>query len=113
MSREVSRKPLSLINIGLGASIQVFEVSTLGQPFEVLKTHLAANRNDTLREAITKTWRRGGVLGFYQGLIPWAWIEASTKVGVLLFCSSEIEHRLKNAGVPRELRAMTEDEFNL
>lgn len=28
----------------------------------------------------------------YQGLIPWAWIEASTKGGVLLFASGEIEH---------------------
>ena len=27
----------------------------------------------------------------YQGLIPWAWIEASTKGGVLLFASGEIE----------------------
>jgi hypothetical protein len=35
------KKPLSLVNVGLGAAIQVFEVSTLGQPFEVLKTHLA------------------------------------------------------------------------
>lgn len=28
-------------NIGIGAAIQVFEVSTLGQPFEVIKTHMA------------------------------------------------------------------------
>lgn len=39
--------------------------------FEVLKTHAAANRNDNLRDAIRKTWARGGVAGFYQGLIPW------------------------------------------
>lgn len=40
--------------------------------------------------------QRGGVAGFYQGLIPWAWIEASTKGGVLLFASSEIDHYLRS-----------------
>jgi hypothetical protein len=58
----------------------MFEVSTLGQPFEVIKTHLAANRNDNIITAVKKTYGRGGPLGFFQGLIPWAWIEASTKV---------------------------------
>lgn len=42
-----------------------------------------------------KSWQRGGLAGFYQGLIPWAWIEASTKGGVLLFASSEIDYYLK------------------
>lgn len=45
--------------------------TTLGQPFEVLKTHMAANRQDSLRTAISKTIGRGGFKGFYQGLIPW------------------------------------------
>lgn len=79
----------------IGAFIQTFEVSTLGQPFEVLKTHMAANRNDNLRTAIKKTYQRGGVKGFYQGLIPWAWIEASTKGGVLLFTLSKVEKLLE------------------
>lgn len=56
---------------------------------EVLKTHvcsrpctvcyrtdlvvikLAANRADKLRNAISKTWARGGISAYYQGLIPW------------------------------------------
>lgn len=42
------------------------------------------------------TYKRGGLGGFYQGLIPWGWIEASTKGGVLLFASSEIDHVLKS-----------------
>ena len=45
--------------------------------------------------AIRKTAQRGGIAGFYQGLIPWAWIEASTKGGVLLFASSELDYYLK------------------
>lgn len=35
------KKPVSWQNLAIGATIQVFEVSTLGQPFEVLKTHMA------------------------------------------------------------------------
>ena len=34
----------------------------------------------------------------YQGLIPWAWIEASTKGAVLLFVASEAEYRVKALG---------------
>lgn len=47
-------------------------------------------------QAIKSTYGRGGIGGFYQGLIPWAWIEASTKGGILLFASSEIDQFLKN-----------------
>ena len=91
------KKPVSWKNLAIGATIQVFEVSTLGQPFEVLKTHMAAHRADNLRTAFKKTMQRGGFAGFYQGLIPWAWIEASTKGGVLLFASSEMDYYLKDA----------------
>lgn len=34
----------------------------------------------------------------YQGLIPWAWIEASTKGAVLLFVASEAEYYARLAG---------------
>jgi hypothetical protein len=34
----------------------------------------------------------------YQGLIPWAWIEASTKGAVLLFVASETEYYAKSFG---------------
>ena len=40
---EVKKKTFSWNNIGIGAAIQIFEVSTLGQPFEVIKTHMAGN----------------------------------------------------------------------
>lgn len=39
----VGKKKFSWNNIGIGAAIQIFEVSTLGQPFEVIKTHMAGN----------------------------------------------------------------------
>ena len=57
------KKTVSWQNLGIGAAIQVFEVSTLGQPFEVLKTHMAAHRKDSLLTAFNKTYARGGILG--------------------------------------------------
>jgi hypothetical protein len=71
-----SPKPVPLTkvswsNIAVGAAVSLFEVTTLGQPLEVMKTHMAANRSDGLVTSLRKTWARGGVLGFYQGLIPW------------------------------------------
>lgn len=51
--------------------MNMFEVTTLGQPLEVLKTQMAANRSQTMGQAFRNVWSRGGVSGFYQGLIPW------------------------------------------
>ncbi|KAK4689488.1 hypothetical protein P7C73_g629, partial [Tremellales sp. Uapishka_1] len=86
-----AEKGFSWSNIAVGATMNMFEVTTLGQPLEVLKTQMAANRSQTMGQAFRTVWSRGGVAGFYQGLIPWAWIEASTKGAVLIFTSSEIE----------------------
>lgn len=51
--------------------MNMFEVTTLGQPLEVLKTQMAANRKQSMAQAFRTVWSRGGVFGFYQGLIPW------------------------------------------
>jgi hypothetical protein len=51
--------------------MNMFEVTTLGQPLEVLKTQMAANRSQSMATAFKSVWARGGVKGFYQGLIPW------------------------------------------
>ncbi|OJD20299.1 mitochondrial DNA replication protein YHM2 [Blastomyces percursus] len=59
---------------------------------------MAANRSDSFAGAMRRIWGRGGVLGYYQGLIPWAWIEASTKGAVLLFVASEAEFYAKSFG---------------
>ena len=68
-------------------------------------------------QATNAVWARGGVAGFFQGLIPWvckrlfsslpfltsiilqAWIEASTKGAVLLFTASEIESSVVGMGI--------------
>jgi len=91
VQREPGQKGVSWSNIAVGGIMNMFEVTTLGQPLEVLKTQMAANRSQTMFQAVQAVWARGGVAGFYQGLIPWAWIEASTKGAVLLFTASEIE----------------------
>ncbi|MCJ1447879.1 MAG: Mitochondrial DNA replication protein yhm2 [Stictis urceolatum] len=96
--KKLEKKPIKFSNLLLGAGLNMFEVTSLGQPLEVTKTTMAANRGDSFASALTRIWGRGGVLGFYQGLIPWAWIEASTKGAVLLFVASEAEYYAKAAG---------------
>jgi Mitochondrial carrier protein len=85
------RKPVNWTNVAVGSTLQLFEVTTLGQPLEVIKTQVAANRMQTLVTACRYIYSRGGVRGFWQGLYPWAWIEASTKGGILLLAQSEVE----------------------
>ncbi|KAI1245654.1 Mitochondrial DNA replication protein yhm2 [Eutypa lata] len=92
------KKPIKFSNLLLGASLNLFEVTTLGQPLEVVKTTMASQRELGFSAALRHVWGRGGVLGFYQGLIPWAWIEASTKGAVLLFVASEAEYYARVAG---------------
>jgi len=60
---------------------------------------MAANRSQSMWQACKTVWSRGGVSGFYQGLIPWAWIEASTKGAVLVFTASEVESASNAAGI--------------
>jgi hypothetical protein len=98
----VQREPgqgVSWSNIAVGGIMNMFEVTTLGQPLEVLKTQMAANRNQTMWQACKTVWSRGGFVGYYQGLIPWAWIEASTKGAVLVFTASEVETASLGAGI--------------
>ncbi|KAL2830358.1 mitochondrial carrier domain-containing protein [Aspergillus pseudoustus] len=97
---KLEKKPIKFSNLLLGAGLNMFEVTTLGQPLEVIKTTMAANRGDSFAGAMGRIWGRGGILGYYQGLIPWAWIEASTKGAVLLFVASEAEFYAKVAGAP-------------
>lgn len=47
---------------------QMFEVTTLGQPLEVVKTQMASNRAQTMPQAVKAVWGRGKLFGFYQGL---------------------------------------------
>lgn len=97
--QELKKKPISFSNILLGAGLNLAEVSTLGQPLEVTKTTMAAHRSFSFMQAIRHVWSRGGIFGFYQGLIPWAWIEGSTKGAVLLFVSAESEYRYRSLGL--------------
>jgi hypothetical protein len=64
-----AKKKVNFANLGVGAAMNMFEVTTLGQPFEVIKTQLAANRQDNMVTAFKKIYQRGGVAGFYQGYV--------------------------------------------
>jgi hypothetical protein len=57
------KKPVKFSNLLLGAGLNLFEVTTLGQPLEVVKTTMAANRGDGFGTALSRIWGRGGVLG--------------------------------------------------
>lgn len=97
---KTGKKAITWSNLAVGAAMNIFEVATLGQPFEVLKTHMGAHRNDGLLQAFRASWRRGGLFGFYQGLFPWAMIEASTKGAILMLSQAEFEYMAKKyAGV--------------
>ncbi|KAG2164301.1 hypothetical protein VTO58DRAFT_106994 [Aureobasidium pullulans] len=104
---KLEKKPVKFSNLLLGAGLNLFEVTSLGQPLEVVKTTMAANRSDGMAGAVSRIWGRGGVFGFYQGLIPWAWIEASTKGAVLLFVASEAEFYARNAGANNFVSGIT------
>lgn len=60
---KLEKKPVKFSNLLLGAGLNMFEVTTLGQPLEVVKTTMAANRGDNMVAAITRIWGRGGVFG--------------------------------------------------
>jgi hypothetical protein len=94
-------KSTSSVNLAIGAGLNLFETSTLGQPFEVIKTQMAANRADGMVKSISKIYSRGGLRGFYQGLIPWAWFEAATKGSVLIFAASIIDKSCTDAGLSK------------
>lgn len=59
----LEKKPVKFSNLLLGAGLNLFEVTSLGQPLEVVKTTMAANRGDGFSTALTRIWGRGGVLG--------------------------------------------------
>lgn len=59
----IEKKPVKFSNLLLGAGLNMFEVTTLGQPLEVVKTTMAANRSDNFAGAMSRIWGRGGALG--------------------------------------------------
>lgn len=60
---KLEKKPVKFSNLLLGAGLNMFEVTTLGQPLEVMKTTMAANRQDGMAGAVSRIWQRGGALG--------------------------------------------------
>lgn len=65
---------------------------TLGSPVWRPRNPITSHVNQSTRK-LTQF-----ILTDYQGLIPWAWIEASTKGAVLLFVASEAEYQARRFG---------------
>lgn len=63
VGNQLEKKPIKFSNLLLGAGLNMFEVTTLGQPLEVVKTTMAANRGDGFSTALGRIWGRGGPLG--------------------------------------------------
>jgi len=61
--QKLEKKPIKFSNLLLGAGLNMFEVTTLGQPLEVVKTTMAANRSDGFSTALGRIWQRGGIFG--------------------------------------------------
>lgn len=61
--QKLEKKPIKFSNLLLGAGLNMFEVTTLGQPLEVVKTTMAANRGDSFATALGRIWARGGPFG--------------------------------------------------
>lgn len=61
--QKLEKKPIKFSNLLLGAGLNMFEVTSLGQPLEVTKTTMAAHRADGFFGALGRIWSRGGVLG--------------------------------------------------
>lgn len=60
---KLEKKPIKFSNLLLGAGLNLFEVTTLGQPLEVVKTTMAAHRGDGMVTALGRVWSRGGPFG--------------------------------------------------
>lgn len=66
-NKRLEKPPIKFSNLLVGSGLNMFEVSTLGQPLEVMKTTMAANRGDGMAGAIARIWSRGGVFGCKSG----------------------------------------------
>ena len=73
--RKPEKKPVKFSNLLLGAGLNMFEVTTLGQPLEVMKTTMAANRSDGMLASTQRIWARGGVLGCMYLYFPYRVLE--------------------------------------
>ena len=93
------RRPVATDSLVAGALADLIKISTLGQPFKVLKTHMGVERKDSLRRSVGIAWSRGGLRGLYQGLWPWGVIECATKGAVLQVAGSEVEYQCLKAGL--------------
>eukprot|EP01006_Ploeotia_vitrea_P004138 TRINITY_DN113926_c0_g1_i1.p1 TRINITY_DN113926_c0_g1~~TRINITY_DN113926_c0_g1_i1.p1 ORF type:complete len:279 (-),score=23.31 TRINITY_DN113926_c0_g1_i1:22-858(-) len=96
---------MPLRNLLVGVAGEVVFYTTLGQPLDVLKTHMAAFRGQTIPQALRAIWNRGGVHGFYQGLL-FSLCETPS-AGVLFYTHSTVMNFLQQRGITSEALCTT------
>ena len=62
------QKKLEAKNLIKGAMLQCAEAATFGMPFEVWKTYMGANRNESTMSAFQSVYRSGGARAFWRGI---------------------------------------------
>ena len=77
-------KSLNPTDLLTGGVLQCIEAATVGLPFEVWKTQMGSNREQSTMEAFNHIYRSGGIRAFYQGMGP-KLVESFLKGGILLF----------------------------
>eukprot|EP00301_Raphidiophrys_heterophryoidea_P017273 c2713_g1_i1.p1 GENE.c2713_g1_i1~~c2713_g1_i1.p1 ORF type:complete len:285 (+),score=59.72 c2713_g1_i1:191-1045(+) len=88
-----------------GATLQCLEAATLGMPFEVWKTRMARNRNESTIEAFVNVYKRAGVYGFWQGTSA-KMVESASKGAVLLWSKELILRSAQTAGINNTLAGL-------
>lgn len=83
-----------------GTVLQLASSVTLGQPFEVWKTHMGRYRSETTSQAFMNIYRSGGVAAFWKGMGP-KLFESATKGGVLMVAKDACFDGLCKVGVPQ------------
>jgi len=89
-AKRAEKNPSFLSTVTRGAFLSCSESASLGQPFEVWKTRMAANRAETTCQSARAIYAEAGVLGFWAGLAP-KLLECSTKGAVLLVASDALQ----------------------
>eukprot|EP00041_Stephanoeca_diplocostata_P012354 m.207214 g.207214 ORF g.207214 m.207214 type:complete len:216 (-) comp18922_c1_seq2:1002-1649(-) len=81
-----------------GALLQMVEAATLGMPFEVWKTHMAANRTQTTVQAFRTIYEKGGPKAFWAGTSA-KMVESASKGAVLMLSKELIKDQCLSSGI--------------
>ena len=91
-------KKLEAKDLIKGGVLQCAEAATFGMPFEVWKTYMGANRNESTMQAFRSVYRSGGFRAFWRGLEA-KLVESALKGAVLLFSKEGLIRTSRSFGM--------------